>query len=943
MIKLPEILTKRSREKWVEYLSAVQSYNLSLPESEWIQIIQQVFAFSDFMSQICIREPAILINLIDSGDLSKSYESMLYHQYLSQKLMGVTTEAELIQGLRHFRTREMLRIAIRDLSGQSRLEETMTEMSSLADACLELSLEQLYQWHCTKHGIPCSLEGEPQQPIVIAMGKLGAQELNFSSDIDLIFTFSKAGKTNSSQPLSNTEFFTGLCRQLIKTLGTATADGIVFRVDLNLRPYGENGPLVMYFDQMEHYYQTAGREWERYAWIKARPAAGDKLAGQRLLNILNPFIYRRYLDYGVFESLRDMKAKISMEVRCKGLQENIKLGPGGIREIEFFVQIFQLLRGGVVPLLQEPALLKVLDDLKDTNYITSNVRNELKAAYYFLRHTENRIQEYGDQQTHTLPQEEFTRSALAVSMGFVDWQSFKIRLLNHQTTVEKHFNNLLASEDHDQDKFIELKAVWKKNYKNEQCLEILQKAGFSDPHKVMNLLEDLRNAPGIRVLSLEGQISLEHLIPRVLDKTAGQSILILDRIITFFKAIQRRTCYFALLKENPAALDHLLKLTHASTWILKFIGRHPVLLDEMLDARTLYTPPDQTEMQKEIRLTAPADCNDPEHFMDALRIFKQTNVFRVAAADISGSLPLMKVSDHLSEIAAIILNQTMEAAWCALTTKHGIPICRLDQEKCKRGFVVIGYGKLGGLELGYGSDLDLVFLHAGTKEQTQGPHPLSTSQFFTRLGQKMIHILSTRTSAGRLYETDMRLRPEGSNGILVSHIDAFASYQAWTWEKQAILRARPICGDEQLALRFQKIRLQRLAQPRSKSKLQSEIIKMRIKMRKNIYKKSRKNYFDLKQDPGGIVDIEFLVQYLILLKAHEFTELLQWTDNIRLLDALGYYNIIDSDTVALLKNTYLIFRSKIHQLSLQEQPELVPASEFQSLQKKIIKIWDSKL
>ncbi|MBT8371158.1 MAG: bifunctional [glutamate--ammonia ligase]-adenylyl-L-tyrosine phosphorylase/[glutamate--ammonia-ligase] adenylyltransferase, partial [Deltaproteobacteria bacterium] len=680
----------------------------------------------------------------------------------------------------------------------------------------------------------------------------------------------------------------------------------------------------------------------------ARVVAGDIGAGTLLLQRLHPFIYRRYLDYSVFESLRKMKQMIALEVKRKGMEDDIKLGPGGIREIEFFGQIFQLLRGGVSPALQDTGILNVLKALVDESLIPQEIGDQLATAYVFLRETENRLQAYADQQTHRLPADENGKLRLAISMGFPDVGSWDSVLEKHRKVVQDQFQLLLESGDaKDRQKDIEdpLEGIWQNLMGSQQAEKVLASAGFTQPNEVLPLLDYLRNDPETRALSPRGRQRLDKLMPRFLQEIGAQenSLETLGRVIDLLKTIERRSSYLALLLENPTAQTHLVKLSSASPWIASFLARHPVLLDELLDSRTLYLPPQKLEMRTNLRRRlADVPLEDLEYQIEQLCIFKQINVLRVATADVTGTLPLMRVSDYLSEIAESILGEVVDLAFQHLVSKHGIPICRLGSQSCDKGFAVIAYGKLGGLELGYGSDLDLVFLHAGTDELTRGEErPIDSTQFFNRLGQRVIHILTSPTRAGKAYEIDMRLRPSGSSGVLVSHIEAFGDYQlkdAWTWEHQALIKARPICGDDILSKRFETLRKQVLAQPRSKENLSTEVAGMRERMRKKLLN-PEDGVFDLKQDIGAMVDIEFLVQYLVLLNSHKFDGLLKWTDNVRLIQTLIESGAMDENTAHVLKHAYLIYRAAAHQLSLQEKAAKVPQEKFSRLQKRVSEIW----
>jgi glutamate-ammonia-ligase adenylyltransferase len=954
MTDLPDILVQDLERKWEAFEQSSAKYKVDLPQNPQIlRLLQRVFTFSNFVAQNCIRHPALISDLIDSGDLQRSYSQNDFYEMLKSALIDVKDEAALIQILRAFRHREMTRIAFRDLAGWSNLAETVNDLSGLADTCLEHTALTLYNRLSEKFGAPTAEDGSLQHLVILGLGKLGARELNFSSDVDLIFTYPKAGHTRGTpQSISNDDFFTRLGRQLIKAIGQPTSEGFVFRTDMRLRPYGENGPLVMHFDALENYYEQQGREWERYALIRARVVAGDKKAGDHLLKRLNPFIYRRYLDYGAYDSLREMKRMIALEVKRKGMKLNIKLGKGGIREIEFFGHMFQLIRGGVTPDLQQRSIQKVLKILARDDHIPIEVSDELTAAYVFLRNTEHRLQEFADQQTHDLPLNEPDQVRLAASMGFADAAEFTSQLDQHRNNVHRHFQILLEGKDSESKEpnlEEQLQGIWQGLIGDSPAAEILVGVGFDQPREVLRLLNYLRNTLGPNRLGDKGRRRLEKLIPQILKEVGGgkRSEIVLDRIIDLIKSIGGRISYLALLLENPMVLTHLIQLTGASPWIASFLAQHPVLLDELLDPRTLYIPPEARQIKGDLnRRMRQTPSDDLEYQIEQLCVFKEINVLRVAAADVSGALPLMRVSDHLSDIAETVLAEVVKRAYAHLLEKHGAPACELNGKTCDKGFAVIAYGKLGGLELGYGSDLDLVFLHSGTGEKTQAHRQaIDSAQFFNRLGQRVIHILTAHTRAGRLYEIDMRLRPSGGSGVLVSHVEAFRDYQqnsAWTWEHQALIKARPILGDSLLTDHFESTRHEVLARQRKELKLREEVVDMRNRMRKELLKPEA-GMFDLKQDTGAMVDIEFLVQYLVLLKSYEYPGLLPWTDNVRLIQTLITTGAIDEYTAHILKHAYLIYRAAAHQASLQEKPAKVPQEKFSHLRSRVEKIWNTFL
>ncbi|MFH1982334.1 MAG: bifunctional [glutamate--ammonia ligase]-adenylyl-L-tyrosine phosphorylase/[glutamate--ammonia-ligase] adenylyltransferase [Pseudomonadota bacterium] len=947
----PAALTTESAYRWEAVCAAAAGAGLPLPPNAIAPSAGRVMTLSDFVYRSLFRTPSLLTDLATPGYLDNARPPDYYSRAVAAAVAACPDEATLMQALRRIRQREMIRIAYRDLAAKASLEDTVAELSAFADACIQQTLAVLHQWLAGRHGEPRDSAGSRQQLVIIAMGKLGAGELNFSSDIDIIFAFPEPGETDGGAPISCEEFFTRLSRQLIRVIGATTADGFVFRVDARLRPHGDNGPMVMSFDAMEDYYQSQGREWERYAWIKARMITGRPLQADDLAQRLKPFVYRRYLDYGAIDSLREMKAMISLEVKKKGMRHHVKLGAGGIREIEFFGQIFQLMRGGVAPALQARPIQHILRQLAALECIPGPVAHELTAAYRFLRNTEHRLQMAGDQQIHTLPEDDTPRLKLAVAMGFSSWKAFEDILSVHQDRVHGHFRQLLAPDsptshtDASRDKNARLGAVWKTVSADDDNRRILSEAGFTSPEDIIQRLAHHRTDPRTRALSREGRARLDRLIPRILESAVENSRpdVALGRIIDLLGAIQQRTNYLSLLNENPPALAHLTRLAGISPWIMAFLSQHPVLLDELLDPRTLYTPPQRHEISLEIdRRLADIDPDDLESQIEALCIFKNVNTLRVAAADITGALPLMRTSDHLTDIAEVVVENVLSLSWRHMVQKHGTPSASVDGRPVATGFAVISYGKLGGIELGYGADLDMVFLHAADSGNSHGSaRSLDNAQFYARLGQRMIHILTTHTRAGRLYEVDMRLRPSGSGGILVSHIDAYADYlstEAWTWEHQALVRARPIAGDPEMVTRFTQIRHAIIARSRDPETLRREVVQMREKMRSASFT-PQPDRFHIKQGSGGIVDIEFLVQYLVLRHACRHPELTRWSDNVRQMEALITTSVLPLDTAGLLKQAFLSYRSAVHRLNLEERPGDVPVSRFREISSQVSRIW----
>lgn len=936
--------------------NAAGDHGLTLSLTSGIaESLPRVFGFSRFIAQSCIRYPQQLDALLRSGDLQRARAPAEYSGIVRDAVAAAANLDELGERLRALRRREMVRIAWRDLAGWAEIDETLAELSQLACAILDTALQRLHDWQSTECGRPRGkTSGQPQHLVVLGMGKLGADELNFSSDIDLIFAYPEDGMTEAGRaPLSNEEFFTRLGRTLVNVLEKSSEHGRVYRVDMRLRPFGGTGPLAMSFEAMEAYYQTHGRQWERYAMIKARVVAGDAAAGERLMTILRPFVFRRYLDFSSFDELRAMKQRIETEVRRKGMEHNIKLGAGGIREIEFIGQAFQLIRGGREPQLQERGIRKVLQRLADGGYLPRHAGIELIAAYRFLRRVENRLQEFNDEQTHTLPSDGPSRERLALSMLCATAAVFDKELARHRQRVQEHFEQLIAvPQAQQQDAGTEsgMTTVWHGRVDAEAAQALLVREGFSDAVEAMRLLAQFRESSAFRALTPQGHTRVDQLMPLLLAAVARtpQPVMALQRLIRLIETVARRTTYLSLLVEHPMALSQLVKLAAASPWISQMLLRSPILLDELLDPRTLYAPLDRPALEAEaVQLLERVAPDDLEAQMDALRLFKQTNVLRVAAADVAGAYPLMIVSDHLTEIAEVALRRVLEIAWRHLAAKYGSPQLTVDGVARAAGFVIVAYGKLGGIELGYGSDLDLVFIHddAGIAQQTSGPAVIDNATFFVRLGQRIIHMMNTATSAGVLYELDMRLRPSGASGLLATGISGFAGYQreqAWTWEHQALVRARAVAGDAALAAQFDAVRNAVLSMPREPDKLRREVIDMRAKMSAEHGSRDA-TQFDLKHDDGGIADIEFIVQYGVLRYAREHPALLRWTDNIRLLDTLRDIGVMSATDAALLADAYRAYRAVVHRLTLQEQKAIVAADEFAEFRAQVRRIWSEFL
>ena len=929
--------------------AAQREWYFAFAQSEHRQQLLTAFACSPALAELCARHPAWLPSLVVNQSLNTSLPDDAWSSELRNLCAECANADELATILRDFRNRHWLRIVWRDLNRLATMEDTVRDLSALADACVDLALAYLHRQLVTERGEPHSVGGRPQQLVVIAMGKLGAGELNLSSDIDLIFAYPHSGSTvGGPRSDDNQAFFIRLGQRLIKALDTRTADGFVFRVDMRLRPYGQSGPLVISFDALEEYYQDQGRDWERYALIKARCIAGDRREGERLLSQLRPFVYRRYLDFSAIESLRDMKSMIQREVVRRQLHDNIKLGSGGIREIEFIAQCFQLIRGGQEPALQALQLQRILAELENMAYLPAAVVDDLQQAYRFLRNTEHAIQAWRDEQTQQLPDANTALAALTFAMGFGgDVSAFQQALDQHRQRVASHFAHVIAPPESEPDAQHLSNNRWRTmldDLDRDAVRETLEVAGFDDADEAARLLVALLSGASVLRMQGSGRDRLYDFLPLILEDLcdADSPAATLLRLIPLIEAVLRRTAYLVLLIENPGARKRLVELCDASPWIARQLAAQPVLLDELLDARSLFTVPEKVGLTSELRQRLlRIESSDLEAQMEALRHFRLAHVLKVAASEVTGSLPLMKVSDYLTYIAEVVLDAVLDIAWQNLVDKHGSPVPAGDDH---RHFVILGYGKLGGIELGYSSDLDLVFLHdLPSNCVSDGERALDASTFFTRLGQRIIHILTATTRLGDLYEVDMRLRPSGNSGLLVSSFTAFSDYQhsqAWTWEHQALVRVRAVAGDELLAQKFVNLRADILSKTRDILVLKDEVVKMRQKMRDHLLSGSDKNAeFDLKQGAGGIVDIEFMVQYAVLAWSQQHPPLTYYTDNIRILESLSEQGLISAVDTRTLIDAYKAFRSQAHRLSLQEQKGLIADTALGTEREIVSRFW----
>ncbi|TOG33828.1 bifunctional [glutamate--ammonia ligase]-adenylyl-L-tyrosine phosphorylase/[glutamate--ammonia-ligase] adenylyltransferase [Vibrio parahaemolyticus] len=931
--------------------SAVQNaqeagYLQSWP-NEVVEQFHYVSALSQFITETIHRDEALAQQLPTM--LSELSRHQAYRTRLAALLAECPDEMSGHRVLRQFRNREMVYIAWKDFLHAWTLEESLRHLSQLAEAMIFETYQWQYKICCAEWGTPTNAEGEAQPMLIIGMGKLGGGELNFSSDIDLIFTYPENGETQGARrSIANAQFFTRLGQRIIKALDQKTFDGFCYRVDMRLRPFGESGPLVMSYAALEDYYQEQGRDWERYAMIKARVMGCEMYPQyQELRKMLRPFVFRRYIDFSAIQSLRRMKSMISSEVRRRGLTNNIKLGAGGIREIEFIAQVFQLIRGGREPSLRNRGLLETLSGIEELALLTPQEVSNLEAAYKYLRQLENLLQAMVDKQTQTLPDCDIERLKLATAMQLESWGLLIEQTQQHMNKVHQVFETLIGDDEEDEGSTIarHFHELWDMANKQdvlelilEQDIQVEEPAIFSKA--IINFKADLAK----KTLGPRGREVLNRLMPKVFDAVFAHpdAQFGLPRVLHLLHNICTRTTYLELLDEHPAALVQLVRLCTASPMISEQLSRYPILLDELIDPQQLYNPIPLDSYRTELRdFLARIPEDDMEQQMEALRQFKQICILRIAAADIAGVLPVMKVSDHLTYLAEAIVEAVVSQAWLQVSEKYGEPTHVKDREG--KGFAVIGYGKVGGWELGYNSDLDIVFMHdCPVNVYTDGKKEIDGRQFYLRLAQRIIHIFSTRTASGILYEVDTRLRPSGASGLLVSPTDAFDDYQhqdAWTWEHQALVRARMIYGDEPLAIAFHNTRHDVLCKPRDEQTLKKEVVEMREKMRDHLGGK-KSGRFMIKQDVGGITDIEFLAQYLVLHYSHEKPKLTRWCDNVRIYETLIAQGVMEENQAMQLIRAYTTMRNEIHHRNLLNLDADVVEDKFVAEREWVKQAWN---
>ncbi|WP_449193162.1 bifunctional [glutamate--ammonia ligase]-adenylyl-L-tyrosine phosphorylase/[glutamate--ammonia-ligase] adenylyltransferase [Thauera sp.] len=888
------------------------------PANEYETAVVEARRYSRYLSRMLDSQPWLAPALAASLGQPLRAEDM--QRFIAERETAFSdAESALGPTLRRLRSWVMCNLIVRDLRLDAPLAEVTETMTVLAEVAVRHAHDVLRAALVQRYGQPLSPTGWEQELLVIGMGKLGGRELNVSSDIDLIFLYPEDGDTGGAKVISNFEFFERLGKQLIKALAEVTEHGQVFRVDMRLRPNGDSGPLVGSLDMLENYFITQGREWERYAWIKARVMLGERWT--ELEKLSRPFVFRKYLDFGAINAMRDLHAQIRREVARRDRAHNVKLGPGGIREIEFIAQVFQLIRGGRDSALQVRPTQKVLALLAERGILATTAVEELGAAYVFLRRLEHRLQYLDDAQTHDLPQSAADQQLIAEAMGFGSHAELMTALDTHRRIVSQHFDSVFgdpSDEDHSLD------ATWQGAEDIETVTPVLGELGYRHPRSGAERLASIHASPRYRQLPNNIKGRFDALIPRVIEaaaSTPGPDDT-LARCLDLIEAIGRRGAYLALLQQYPQALRRVADLMSASRWGAQFLTRHPILLDEMLDARNLDTAPDWKAFRAALGSELEALEPDMERQMDVMREQHHAQVFRLLTQDIAGLLTVEKLADHLSELADIMLDLTLPLCWRRIKIRHR------DTPR----FAVISYGKLGGKELGYASDLDIVFLY-----DDEAPE---AAEMYTRLAQRTNTWLSSQTAAGQLFDTDLRLRPNGESGMIATSLEAFRKYQlesAWVWEHQALTRARFSAGDRALGEAFERIRCEVLRLPRDLGTLRAEVLGMRHKMRDAHSGKSE--LFDLKHDRGGLIDVEFLIQYLVLGHAHRHPELTGNLGNIALLRIAGELGLIPPPLAAACADSYRELRRLQHRQRLNDRPSRIHPEEAETAREPVQALW----
>ncbi|MBK6804077.1 MAG: bifunctional [glutamate--ammonia ligase]-adenylyl-L-tyrosine phosphorylase/[glutamate--ammonia-ligase] adenylyltransferase [Betaproteobacteria bacterium] len=876
--------------------------------------LDDALAFSHYARRVVDADPALRDALL--ATLDAPFDWARARTAIDAATAAPDATGTLGAALRALRTRVMVHTLARDLTGRAGLAEVCGAVTTLAEVAIDAAVAATRRELVATHGEPLGSEGGAPQPfVVVGMGKLGGGELNVSSDIDLVFLYPEEGETAGPRVVANREFFDRLGRRVIAMLDDATADGFVFRVDMRLRPYGESGPLTMSYAALENYLVTQGRAWERYAWLKARALTG--VPQDEVDAIVGPFVYRKYLDYDAYAGLRDVHRQIREQAARRDARDNVKLGPGGIREIEFIVQALQIVRGGREPGLRIRNTRAALAALASRGHLPESAAAALDAAYVFLRDTEHRLQYRDDQQTQALPDDPGELDALASALRFPSTPDFRAALDEHRLEAGRQFESVFGAADAGADAGTdaEWRSVWDAPDVTDEHVAQLERAGFDDPPALLGTLARARAGTRYSALPAQSKERFDKLVPRMLAAATASpggsgAQATFMRLLSLLEAVARRSAYLALVIEHPPLIPRLAGLMGASAWAADYLTRHPILLDELLDARVLMEEPDHDAWRAELGRMLAEHAGDQEREMDALRHFQHAQSFRLLAQDLAGQLTVERLADHLSALADVVLEATLGACWRHLAGADAPP----------PRFAIIGYGKLGGKELGYASDLDIVFVYDVDPDDPDGDAKLAR---YSRLAQRMNTWLASNTPAGQLYDTDLRLRPDGAKGLIASSLGAFKRYQreqAWTWEHQALTRARWIAGDAAIGAAFEAEREAILRLPRDRAKLADEVVAMRRRMHDGHPNPTA--LFDLKHDPGGMVDIEFVVQYLVLAHAHDQPRLTGNLGNIALLRVAGELGLVPADLAARVADAYREFRKVQHAIRLTGAPHV---------------------
>jgi glutamate-ammonia-ligase adenylyltransferase len=943
IVSLPENL----RPAVVLWLERLAERGVAFPDDS-IEPVVRLVASSEFAGKILLRDASWFVE--NTAAFSRVLDDEL-EEFVEALSTSVADLATVKSDLRRFRNRALVRILFRDLTQQADLDETLRQLSLLADRLLDAATRYAERHLQPRFGRVRNADGDAIPLVILGMGKLGGRELNFSSDIDLIFCYSEDGDTDGERTLSAQEYFARLSRQIIALIDEVTVDGFVFRIDTRLRPFGESGPPVVSFAALEAYLLQHGRDWERYAYVKARIVGSQpsvEIVEELQEGLIRPFVYRRYIDYGVFESVREMQQMIAAEVRRRDLAENVKLGPGGIREAEFIVQALQLVRGGSEPTLQCRELQVVLPKLVSARGISADDARTIRVGYRYLRRVENFIQAIRDEQTHDLPSTDIDRDRLCLAMNCDSWADLVGQIDEHRNAISAQFDAVAArGQGGESPKSGAFDRLWASRANAEAWEDVLSGPDATSLAESMAAFGSSSLTQKIDSVSDE---RLQRFVPKMLELVidSERPVSALSRTLAVTERILRRSAYLALLNENQQAMSRLVDLCARSQYIAGQIARYPVLLDELLDPRVYSDGVTREDIADELRQRLEDEASeDSEAQMQTIAQFQRAAMFRIAVADFNDRLPIMKVSDGLTWLAEVILDEALRVAWSDLTARHGTPHYVLDGIEHEAGFGIVAYGKLGGLELSYGSDLDIVFLHdsSGEQQQTDGEKPLDNSMFYARLVRRLVHLLTTQTGSGELYEVDTRLRPDGRSGLLVTNTEAFERYQeenAWTWEHQALLRARAVAGSDKVAAEFERIRRETLANRVRRETLRDDVVNMRLRMRKEL-DRSHKVQFDLKHGEGGLGDIEFLVQYLVLREAGAHPDVTHYSDNIRQLDALVTARVLKEHVGTRLQDIYRCYRLRLHRLVLDGQNALCDANEFVIEREFVASVWQEWL